>query len=187
MGYVLGLGFLVTINILSYLFYSNKSFENSTLSVPSEQFENSDSIMRYSLRSLNDSTTFDLETSNKIIILDFWFVNCQPCRSLMPHFKELAESYNYDKNIVFLSLNDGSIDSYSKASQLINSLYTDKKPFYYDEKGNFTKFLGVTGHPQIMIINKKGKIAYRRRGFSIDDSSVFVKRMQDIIDEIKNK
>src|SRR6187401_172114 len=39
----------------------------------------------------------------KIIVLNFWFINCPPCRMEMPELSKLADTYRADSSIVFLS------------------------------------------------------------------------------------
>ncbi len=157
------------------------------MSILSEQIDSVNYKMQYSLISFVDSSHFKLETKNKTLVLDFWFANCPPCRALMPHYKSLSENYNKDSSIIFLSINSGSIDSFVKANKLLNTLKMDKNTFYYDQDGHLTKLMNINNYPELIIINKYGKIAFRRRGFNSDETFVFSSKMQEIIDKIKQE
>lgn len=41
---------------------------------------------------------------NKIIVLNFWFIACAPCREELKSLTKLANNYKKDTNIVFLSV-----------------------------------------------------------------------------------
>jgi len=40
----------------------------------------------------------------KILVLNFWFINCPPCRMEMPELSKLADTYRADSSIVFLAI-----------------------------------------------------------------------------------
>src|SRR5690606_19655334 len=42
--------------------------------------------------------------TNKVIVLNFWFIACAPCRKELTSLTKLANSYKRDTNIVFLSV-----------------------------------------------------------------------------------
>ena len=55
----------------------------------------------YSLNSLKD----------KIIVLNFWFVQCEPCVREIPELNNLVEKYK-DKDVVFIAFN--ALDDYNQ-------------------------------------------------------------------------
>ncbi len=180
--------FLLIVNIPTALICSNQSFEKSKYQITTNNNIDSTYILvENNFINFKDSTFSRLALTNKTVVLDFWFVNCKPCRELMPYFVSLSESYKQDTNIVFLSINNGEIDKYAKANKFLEDQNVDKSHFGYDRNGNISKFFQVNKYPELIIINKNGKISYSRGGFNSDEIFVFSKKMHEIIDKIKQE
>ncbi|MGL4332707.1 MAG: TlpA family protein disulfide reductase [Bacteroidales bacterium] len=103
----------------------------------------------------------------KVVLVDFWFMGCSPCKAEMPHLERIAREME-DKNIQFISL---SLDPEG-------AMYESWKQFIA-KKGNETLNLNlpggfrspivkeylIKGVPRILIVDKEGKIvdAYAKR------------------------
>lgn len=105
--------------------------------------------------------------AGKIIVLDFWFSGCIPCKAEMPYMEKLAEEFK-DRDIQFFAL---SLDT---GDQLVNawkSLVKDKTGATLDLnvpegfKSALATHFGVRSVPRIVIIDQQGKIvdAFARR------------------------
>jgi thiol-disulfide isomerase/thioredoxin len=51
---------------------------------------------------------------NKFIVLDFWATWCAPCLAAIPHLNDLQKQLGSDKEIVFLSMSDESVEKINK-------------------------------------------------------------------------
>ena len=50
-------------------------------------------------------TKFDLrETGNKIYVINFWFINCPPCKQEIPELNQMVERYKDQKDVVFIAI-----------------------------------------------------------------------------------
>lgn|GEM_PF-1437126 len=59
-----------------------------------------------------DGVKYDLnELKGKVVVLNFWFIGCAPCKKEMPELNKLVEKYK-SKNVVFLAfeVNDNTPD-----------------------------------------------------------------------------
>jgi len=59
-----------------------------------------------------DGVKYDLsELKGKVVVLNFWFIGCAPCKREMPELNKLVEKYK-SKNVVFLAfeVNDNSAE-----------------------------------------------------------------------------
>lgn len=110
----------------------------------------------YSLNSLK----------GKIIVMNFWFVECKPCVMEMPELNKLVENYK-NKDVIFLGFatNDKSkIDSFLKKKDFSYNIIPNSKKIATDYK--------VSGYPTHIIIDENSKIVYSTSGLgptTIDD------------------
>jgi len=121
----------------------------------------------YSLNSLK----------GKIIVMNFWFVECKPCVMEMPELNELVKNYK-NKDVVFLGFatNDKSkIDSFLK-----------KKDFSYNIIPNSKKIAEaykVSGYPTHIIIDENSKIVYSTSGLGPTTITDIEKTIESLIKE----
>ena len=90
----------------------------------------------------------------KVIVLNFWFVECKPCVMKIPELNEISKLFKKD-DIIFLGL------ATNQKKQLIKFLKTT--PFYYKivpESQQTAQLFNVSGYPTSIIINKEGIIQY---------------------------
>ena len=121
----------------------------------------------YSLNSLK----------GKIIVMNFWYVECKPCVIEMPELNKLVKNYK-NKDVVFLGFatNDKSkIDSFLK-----------KKDFSYNIIPNSKKIAAaykVSGYPTNIVIDKNSKIVYSTSGLSPTTITDIEKTIESLIKE----
>lgn len=110
---------------------------------------------------------FLADFQGKVLVLDFWFTGCIPCRAEMPYMEKLAEELE-DAPVSFVSM---SLDSGDQLLALWREMVKDKKgtSFHLNVPGGFKSELATTyrirGVPRIVIIDQKGSIvdAYAKR------------------------
>ena len=101
-----------------------------------------------------------------VIVLVFWSVYCDPCRSSMPAFDEVYRRYR-EKGLDFFTINmdgeemTGAIRGFLADENLGLTVLLD------EPEGDLLKIAdpyGVQGTPTIYIIDKKGRIAFGKVG-----------------------
>jgi thiol-disulfide isomerase/thioredoxin len=143
-----------------------------------------DSINKFSLHvpapqfKFKDSTGAFVKLSDykgKIIVLDFWATWCGPCVASFPMMQDAVNKFKKDSSVVFLF-----IDTWEYAENpeqnVLAFLHKDKYDFniLFDIKDAQTKeFInvkqfGIDGIPAKFVIDDKGFIRYRLKGFSGD-------------------
>jgi peroxiredoxin len=96
----------------------------------------------------------------KVVVLNFWFIGCAPCRVEMPGLNKLTEDYK-EKDVVFIGF------ALDKADPLRDFL--KKISFKYQvvpESGKIAIDYGAKVFPTHILINKKGQIEYFLTGGS---------------------
>ena len=125
----------------------------------------------------------DYEKDEKIVILDFMFSTCDPCKKLVEDallpYKKKMDRNDEDKNITLHSNKNVviiSVSVFGEDSQKILKDYAEKyswrhaldvdpdEPENIKKQGKTTLDYSVTGTPKIFIIDKKGKMTYSNTG-----------------------
>jgi peroxiredoxin len=108
----------------------------------------------FEARDLKGKTVHLEALKGKVVVLNFWFVECKPCVSEIPELNELVLDFQKD-DVVFMAL------GLNKAEQL--KKFLKKTPFNYqivpDAMEVATQF-GVTGFPTSIVIDQNGVIRY---------------------------
>jgi len=119
----------------------------------------------FTLRKALDGSPFSVaEQKGKIIVLNFWATWCGPCREMEPHFERVAAQFQGVADIVFLAADCDEDES------LVPPYLQEEKPrttvVFAD---GLDTLLSVRSFPTVVILDRKGKIAYRAEGFDPDD------------------
>src|SRR5271170_4672202 len=119
----------------------------------------------FTLRKALDGSPFSVaEQKGKIIVLNFWATWCGPCREMEPHFERVAAQFQGVADIVFLAADCDEDES------LVPPYLQEEKPrttvVFAD---GLDTLLSVRSFPTLVILDRKGKIAYRAEGFDPDD------------------
>jgi len=123
----------------------------------------------------NKINTKNLE--GKIIVLNFWFINCPPCRMEMPELSKLSDTYKSDSSIVFLAI---ALDKKYDIEQFLNG-----SSFGYTiiDNGRFiTDQYRISSYPTNVIVDQNGKVYFHSSGLSTGT----VHWLKKSIEELKN-
>lgn len=129
--------------------------------MPSSSFKEGEPFKGEKITDISGNK-FDLRKfGDKIYVINFWFINCPPCRQEIPELNELVKRYKDNKEVVFLAI--ALDDSYSLKQFLKTS------PFNYNvvDDGRYyaTKY-GVTSYPTHVIIGKDGLVKFSTLGLA---------------------
>lgn len=99
------------------------------------------------------------DLKGKVVVMNFWFVECKPCLMEIPELNELVEKYK-NKEVVFLGF---STNQKSKIDEFLKT-----KAFEYNiiaESKNTASLYNVNSFPTHIVIDKDSKIAHYASGF----------------------
>jgi thiol-disulfide isomerase/thioredoxin len=119
----------------------------------------------FSAVNLDNSKIITLnDLKGKVVLLDFWYMSCMPCRILTPKIQKLHEKFA-KQNVAVIGVN--LIDT---SSQEIKAFLKKKQitfPQYY-KAANLAKDYKLYAYPTIIIVGKGGKIKLVELGFNDD-------------------
>jgi peroxiredoxin len=98
------------------------------------------------------------DLKGKVVVLNFWFPQCQPCVMEMPELNTLVKKYK-DDNVVFISVTFEKKETVQKflSNRDFNYLHiTDNKTILSD--------YGVSTFPTHLLIDQNGEIILRKVG-----------------------
>jgi peroxiredoxin len=109
----------------------------------------------------NSGKEFNLhQLKGKVVVLNFWFINCAPCRREMPQLNKLYQLFENNREVVFLSF---ALDDAEKIKSFLanNSFLYPVVP----KAGYITyKSYEIGSWPTNIIIDKKGTIRFYEIG-----------------------
>jgi thiol-disulfide isomerase/thioredoxin len=101
------------------------------------------------------------ELAGKVVALNFWFINCGPCRREMPEMNEMVESFKDNKDVVFIGI---ALDEKYNIEEFLKT-----NPFLYNiiDNGRYiASQYGVTLYPTHVILDRQGKVLFHTSGFA---------------------
>ncbi|HLX11185.1 MAG TPA: TlpA disulfide reductase family protein [Bacteroidota bacterium] len=132
---------------------------------------------------LTDSsgTVYRRDYIGKILVLQFWANGCPPCNDLFPQLQKTVESYGTNANVGFLVVNSaGPTDSMQSVAKFLSEKhYTFKSAI---DRNSATSRLGVVAVPTTIVLDSKGRLAFRRSGnYGADDYKKTIDAVVDVL------
>ena len=109
----------------------------------------------------------------KIVVLNFWFVNCKPCVKEIPELNEIVEHFKGHQEVVFLA--------FAKDDPTKLETFLSKKPFQYEIIPNSKPFfqqLGVETFPTHMIIDQEGIVRFHQTSYLPDTKQTLITKIE---------
>lgn len=102
------------------------------------------------------------DLAGKVVVLNFWFINCPPCRMEIPHLNKMKEAYKDRDDVVFLAV---ALDDAYDLKQFLKEM-----PFHYgivDGGRYIAAQYGVTLYPTHVVLDKEGKVNFHTSGYGM--------------------
>lgn len=118
---------------------------------------------RFNLGKMKDiqGAKLDLkENTGKITVVNFWFINCPPCRMEIPDLNELVTKYASD-SVRFVAV---ALDGRYELEEFLKG-----SPFRYqvvDNGRSLAQRYGVQSYPTHVVVDREGKVYFHTTGLS---------------------
>jgi thiol-disulfide isomerase/thioredoxin len=126
------------------------------------------------------------DLAGKVVVLNFWFINCAPCRMEMPDLNKMVLSYKNNPDVVFLAIaldEKYDIEKFLKISPFIYNI-TDRGKWLADK-------YGVKSFPTHLVLDKTGTVLFHTTGLTMNtiywvnksvSSALELPKMQNSVD-----
>ena len=119
----------------------------------------------FDLTTLGGEPIDVVEYTGKVVFVEFWASWCGPCHRAFPHIQEAYDQYEDHPDVAFLLINTSWNDTPEQAA-LYLSLKQYTFPTAWDEGGRLAKAFGVKSIPTTFVIDRDGRIRYKKVGFN---------------------
>lgn len=114
---------------------------------------------KFSARTLKGKKISSKKNLGEVTVINFWFINCAPCRKEIPSLNKLKEKY-HSENINFIAV---ALDNEIKLKTFLN-----KHNFNFDIIPNgrwLAQKFNVKSYPTSVVIDKNGIVQFYETGF----------------------
>lgn len=131
---------------------SRKEREKKQLALQKQQIGSlAPSFTVASLKGIN----FQLDNlKGRPVVLNFWFVDCSPCRAEIPDLNKLVQKFE-SQDVVFLAI---ALDKRERLEEFLDSYRFD---YHIVPNGrSYAQLFNVSSYPTSMVIDRKGYYAF---------------------------
>lgn len=101
--------------------------------------------------------------AGKIIVLNFWFINCPPCIMEMPELNKFADDFKSDSSVIFIAI------ALDKAYDLEQFLRNTRFGYAIVDNGRYiADQYGIKSYPTNVIVDQNGKVYFHSSGLSMN-------------------
>jgi thiol-disulfide isomerase/thioredoxin len=100
------------------------------------------------------------DLAGKVVVLNFWFINCPPCREEIPELNKIALSYASDPNVVFIAValdEEDDIKTFLKDNPFVYHIVADGREIAAQYE--------IKSYPASIILDKQGIVKFHTVGY----------------------
>ena len=138
-----------------------KQLETMPKPRPSDSFKEGDKFKGDRFTDMNGNK-YDLRAlTGKVLVFNFWFINCPPCKQEIPELNRVYNQYKDNKDVEFLAI---ALDEKYDLKEFLKT-----SPFLYNiiPSGNYySQKYSVNSYPTHVVVGKDGLIKFSTVGLA---------------------
>ncbi len=133
----------------------------------------------FSMTTMNGDSYTTKQLRGKVVVLNFWYIGCGPCKAELPDLNRVVEAYQKNKDVLFFAVATNSQDDLT--------IFLKEHKFSYrvvpDAKGLHDLF-DAYSHPTHVIIDRQGRVLWRTSGsITFDELNPMIERALTLVVE----
>lgn len=142
-----------------------------TTNANKESVKVGDKAPDFNLTDINGKPIQLKALKGEVVVLNFWFINCPPCRKEIPDLNKLADEFK-GKDVVFLAVSHDDEKRLKK--------FFKKHPFSYTQLSSksLAKEYGIRSFPTNIVLNKNLEVVLHKIGGRDDIYNVLKEEIQ---------
>ncbi len=132
----------------------------------------------FSAHDMNGNLVDTKQLKGKILVINFWFTTCPPCKAERPYLNQIVDDYKSDPNVVFIAValdQKEVLEPYLMEHEFKYTVIPDGKKI----ADSYT----LPGYPTQVIVDKEGKVAFH----AVSYYYVIGYWMRKTIDELRGR
>jgi peroxiredoxin len=146
--------------------------------IPSYYFKTGETFRNFQAKDTGEHKINTTDFAGKILVLNFWFIDCPPCQAEIPSLNDLSGSYKQDSSVVFVAI---CLDGKSRLKNFLQ-----KNPFGYKMIYNGRSVAaqyGIGLYPTNVVVDQHGKVVFHTTG--VTNNTIYW--IRETIEELKEK
>lgn len=159
-----------------------KNFESMPKPKESDYFRTGKNFTHFKTTDINGKKINTKDLAGKIIVLNFWFINCPPCRMEMPELNKIVDAYRSDSSIVFIAValdRKGDLEDFLKETKFKYNI-VDNGRYVADQ-------YSIRSYPTNVIVDPEGKVYFHTSGLAINTAYWLKKSIDQLKEKLENK
>jgi thiol-disulfide isomerase/thioredoxin len=153
-----------------------KMMESLPRPTESKAFKTGVNFSSFNETDINGNRYKTKDLKGKVIVLNFWFINCPPCKMEIPELNELVAAYKENKDVIFIAI---ALDEKYEIKEFLK-----RSPFNYniiDRGTSLASSYRVTSFPTHVVIDKEGKIKFHTMGLAKNTVHWLKKSIEEVL------
>lgn len=139
-------------------------------------FTTGEKIDPFRVRTIQGQKINAEDWAGKVVVLNFWFIGCSPCRQEMPELNKIVAKYADNPNVIFIGV---ALDQSWDVKDFIKTT-----AFNYQLVGNgrqYADLFSIRSYPTNVVVDKEGKVRFHAMGYSLNTPDWIEKTIDECI------
>ncbi len=125
----------------------------------SKSFKTNKEVSSFTTTDIDGNKIKLKDLKGKIVVLNFWYINCPPCRKEIFELNKLVEEFKDSTGVVFLAIATDGRDELKE--------FLKREPFNYtiiDNGKSIAAQYNITAYPTHAVIDQQGRVYFHTAG-----------------------
>lgn len=148
-------------------------FSKMPLPTKSENFKEGQQITSFSASDIEGKKLKLKDMAGKVVVINFWFIGCPPCRMELPALNDLSVKYANEPDVVFIAFAlDGERDlrDFLKIHRLGYRIVSDGR--------DYANLYRIHLYPTNLVLDKEGKVMFSSVGYAANTPYLIKKNIE---------